>query len=90
MFYADDTQLYIHFDSNSMAESLKILQHCIDSIKKWMLQNPLMLNDEKTEIIIFRSRNNLETQPSSRHFQPTSKEKNSFIHPLTQSMFAWL
>ena len=47
MLYADNAKLYINFDINSMAESLKIREHCIDSIKNWILQNLLMLNDEK-------------------------------------------
>ena len=47
MLYADDIQLYSNFNMNSIAESLKILELCIDSIKNCMLQNLLMLNDEK-------------------------------------------
>ena len=53
MLCADEIRLYINFDMNSMAESLKSLEHCIYRIKNWMLQNLLMLNDGKTEIIYF-------------------------------------
>ena len=39
MLYADDTQLYINFDMNSMAESLKSLKHWIHSIKNEIIMD---------------------------------------------------
>ncbi len=51
-FYADDAQLYItvspHDDS-----PLGLLDRCIKQINKWIWQNFLQLNTDKTEIIVF-------------------------------------
>ena len=48
--YADDTQLYISFNSKEHLTSLTKLNNCISDIK-----NKLKINDSKTELIIFRS-----------------------------------
>ena len=64
MLYADDSQLYVEFNKSSMASSLQHLELCIDGIKSWMLQNILKLNEDKTEVIVFRSRKYLEGMPS--------------------------
>ena len=54
--YADDTQLYITFDS-SMSSTRDIvigqLESCITGIRSWMLANMLKGNDDKTEFIQF-------------------------------------
>ncbi len=49
--YADDTQLYI---SSRPGETHKIekLMECIVDIKNWMTSNFLLLNSEKTEVLI--------------------------------------
>ena len=65
MFYADDSQLYVTFDAKSAnTHSLRTLESCVSDIKKWMLSNMLMLNDGKTEVIIFGSRHNMQLVPS--------------------------
>ncbi len=55
--YADDNQLYLvispNFDINQTVDSL---QNCVSNINKWMTLNLLKLNEEKTELIYFRSR----------------------------------
>ena len=53
--YADDTQLYISFNSKEPLTSLTKLNNCISDIRVWMIQNKLKINDSKTEFIIFRS-----------------------------------
>ena len=53
--YADDIQLYATFDPNdvsSLAHTLNNLSCCIDSLKCWMRQNMLKLNDDKTEFFV--------------------------------------
>ena len=53
--YADDTQLYVHYDRNcdiSMREAKK-LEHCITEIGQRMTHNCLKLNQDKTEWLIF-------------------------------------
>ena len=54
---ADDTQLYITFKP---AEScITTLEKCVQEIRSWMRQNFLKLNDEKTEVLLFGSRQQL-------------------------------
>ena len=50
--YADDTQLYFPLKLKNNY-SLKPLLDCLCEIKSWMSQNFLMLNDNKTEVILF-------------------------------------
>ena len=55
-FYADDTQLYISFKSGSSCKSAILsLENCVEDIKKWMLENMLKLNDDKTEFLLIGS-----------------------------------
>jgi len=52
--YADDTQLYISFkplDPNSLPAKINVIQACFLEIKKWMSDNLLKLNGEKTEFL---------------------------------------
>ena len=53
-FFADDTQLINSFSPNpdTVNRVVQNLESCCDEIKKWMLQNRLKLNDEKTEVIL--------------------------------------
>ena len=60
--YADETQLYISFNADSRAEqsaALSAMQNCTADIRKWMLQDRLRLNDDKTEFIIIGKRQQL-------------------------------
>ena len=53
--YADDTQVYISFYPNESLDQLnaaELLERCIDDIRAWMLHDNLKLNDEKTELLI--------------------------------------
>ena len=59
--YADDTQLYVHYDRNCdiiMKEAITTLlllklRYCITEIGGWMTHNCLKLNQDKTEWLIF-------------------------------------
>ena len=57
-FYADDTQLYLSFETSS-AEDLSIckstIEDCVREIDLWMLANKLKLNSNRTEILVFSS-----------------------------------
>ena len=60
--YADDTQLYVSFSADSGSEqsaALEAMQSCIVDIRKWMLQDRLKLNDDKTEFIVIGTRQQL-------------------------------
>ena len=53
--YADDTQLYLRFDptSDCSTEDCKlVMQRCIEDVRKWMAQNMLKLNNDKTEVLL--------------------------------------
>ena len=57
--YADDTQLYIGFklsSPSSKADAIKKLEACIDDIRKWMADNLLKLNGDKTEVLLITPR----------------------------------
>ena len=58
MMYADDTQLYIMFNSNQRAESANRLSLCVSDLMCWAGQNMLKINDAKTEVLHFSSRFN--------------------------------
>ncbi len=56
--YADDTQLYLGFNSKSeedVAAAKHRMTECIDEIRSWMLANKLKLNDSKTELFLIAS-----------------------------------
>ena len=55
MFYADDTQLYITFHPTDLDYAVTKMEACIRDVRLWMCRNFLKLNDDKTEVIIFRS-----------------------------------
>ena len=42
--YADDTQLYICFNTQETACAIAKLEKCMDEIEKWMVVNNLQLN----------------------------------------------
>ena len=59
--YADDTQLYLSFNSSQQHANSAIatLELCINEIRQWMKSNFLKLNDEKTEFMLFGSHQQL-------------------------------
>ena len=59
--HADDRQLYIAFkpEPEHATNAVAAMQACITDIRKWMLMDKLMLNDEKTEFIVIGTRQQL-------------------------------
>ena len=56
--YADDRQVYNHFDLRDPANyghALQRLELCVEQIRVWMLANRLMLNSGKTEYMVITS-----------------------------------
>ena len=61
--YADDTQLYLGFkpiSSTSKANATSKLEACIEDIRKWMAENLLKLNEDKTEVLLITPREHPE------------------------------
>ena len=78
--YADDTQLYIGFqpsDNNSYTEDC--IEKCLIDIKEWMLQNYLMLNPDKTDMIMIGSKKRLQTFDGLTIFQDHEKLESSKV-----------
>ena len=58
----DDTQLYVSFspnDASGQTEAVAAIERCIKDIRKWMLKNKLVTNDNKTQFIIIGTRQQL-------------------------------
>ena len=65
--YADDTQLYISFNTDCCAdldEAKLRVDRCVEEIDLWIRRNLLKLNQDKTKLVVvsskFRNRPNLE------------------------------
>jgi hypothetical protein len=61
--YADDTQIYIFFSADDTADSVKRVEKCVAEIRAWMKQNILKLNDDKSELMLIGSRQQLSQIP---------------------------
>ena len=62
-FYADDSQIYMTFKPSRSGDKDTVvsrLEACIEDIRDWMTQNLLKLNEDKTEFIVFGTRQQLE------------------------------
>ena len=51
--YADNTQLYIPVIQNDNSQVFK-LEACLLEVKNWMCTNDIMLNADKTELLVVR------------------------------------
>ena len=60
--YADDQQIYLSFKPSKARDKencIRRLEMCISEIKEWMIVNKLKLNDDKMEVIVFGTREQL-------------------------------
>lgn len=60
--YADDTKLYLSFRPDTLLaqdRAIQAMHACISDVRKWMLANKLKINDDKSEFIIFGSKQQL-------------------------------
>ena len=53
--YADHTQLYAECPPLNHADALRKIDECVRDIRHWLNCNHLLLNDTKTETIVFHS-----------------------------------
>jgi len=51
-FHADDTQLYCSLKLRGQVASVQVIGSCLNDIDKWMLENMLKLNKDKTEFLV--------------------------------------
>ena len=56
-FYAYDTQLYVHLTHKHATLAFERPKNCLDDVRKWLSVNKLKLNPDKTEFILFGSKN---------------------------------
>ena len=57
--YADDTQVYISLKPAAVNAAVPAIESCLTQIQNWMSANFLKLNSDKTEIVIFGTRQQL-------------------------------
>ena len=58
MFYADDSQFYVHFNSSyaeSTTQALQNVESCFINVKDCMCWNLLKSNEDKTNLILLGS-----------------------------------
>ena len=61
--FADDMQLYLSFNplgNTAQADAIQAMKTCIDAVRKWMIQDPLMINDDKTEFLLVGTQQQLD------------------------------
>ena len=60
--FADDIQLYLSFNPNNSlneAEAFHSMEQCIRAIRAWMQADKLKLNENKTEVMLIGTRQQL-------------------------------
>ena len=60
--YANDAQLYLAFSPDLQgddASAVKAICDCIMNLRKWMIRDRLMLNDDKTEFLLLGTKQQL-------------------------------
>ena len=57
--YAADTQLYLAFSPNVQGDEKKAMCDCIMDLRKWVIRDRLMLNDDKTKFLLLGTRQQL-------------------------------
>ena len=50
--YADDTQIYFCMKTATASQSLDALRTCTDRVRSWFLTNRLLLNPDKSEVLL--------------------------------------
>ena len=88
-FYADDTQVYISFCPNDILDQLnnaELLESCIDDIRAWMLHDNPKLNDEKTELLIIGTPQQLDKVVIT-HIRVGNT--NIYPVPVTRNLGSW-
>ena len=82
-FYADDSQLYLAFESTIEGKfgALAQIEMCVKEIDLWMVNNKLKLNGDKTELLVINARNRScpaveYIEVSNSRIQPSTSARN--------------
>ncbi|GFR70080.1 reverse transcriptase-like protein [Elysia marginata] len=51
-FYADDSQIYGSCQPENISDLINTIEMCVSSVKTWMNEKKLVLNEDKTEILL--------------------------------------
>ena len=62
--YADDTQIYVTCDETDISNGIRLLEECLCAVQVWMTEHKLKLNTNKTEFLVFASKE------TARHIHP--------------------
>ena len=56
--YADNTQIYLSFKPNSSISkgAIRVMECCIEKIKRWLIQDRLLVNEDNTEFMVIGTR----------------------------------
>jgi len=61
--YVDDTKIYMSFNVKDCDDAVAAVNEDLHNIRNWCFQNGLLLNPEKTKLIVYGSRQMLEKLP---------------------------
>ena len=75
-------QLYFAFDSEEFDTALYKVQCCIEDIHSWMCDNKLLLNSNKTEILLLGRKTSVTKVPSSASLYGMDIHSNNSVRSL--------
>ena len=61
--YVDDTKIYMSFNVKDCDDAVAAVNEDLHNIRNWCFQNSLLLNPEKSKLIVYGSRQMLEKLP---------------------------
>ena len=79
--FADDLQLQMSAPPHRISELIHSMQSCLSDVKAWATANMLILNDNKTELMLFTSK-----RTKHLHSLPTSSTIGNAQIPFKQSV----
>ena len=81
--YADDTQLFYALSASEIDSKLTIIEECSKAVKQWFLENDLLLNADKSEVMLvstaaqLRKMDHIRTVNSADAILPMSEKVKS-------------
>lgn len=74
--YADDSSLYIMFRPLDILATVERVEQCVESVRQWMSQRSLKMNDSKSEVLLISSK-----QISKKVTCPSISIGGHLVHP---------